>query len=145
MLAGYAWKWTPEKENPDANVPDVDIPEFGFARPWNSRHDQYSWAINDSGQHQVGCIHTSQGLEFDYIGVIIGRDLQYDPETHELVGDYNNYYDSTGKKGLKDNPDRLTKYIKDIYRVLLSRGMKGCAVFCCDENLRAYFKKCFQK
>ena len=113
-------------------------------RPWIKARNSPP-TVFSSRQHQVGCIHTSQGLEFDYIGVIIGRDLQYDPETHELVGDYNNYYDSTGKKGLKDNPDRLTKYIKDIYRVLLSRGMKGCAVFCCDENLRAYFKKCFQK
>ena len=102
MLAGFAWKWTKKEDNPDANTLDVYIPEYEFARPWNSHKNREEWAIDDSKQHQIGCIHTSQGLEFDYIGVIIGRDLQYNPETHELVGDYNNYCDPPGKKGLKN-------------------------------------------
>ena len=74
----------------------------------------------------IGCIHTSQGLELDYVGVIIGNDMKFDPETMEIYADYDNYYDTPGKKGLKNQRTRLTAYVKNIYRVLLSRGMKVC-------------------
>lgn len=100
MLAGFAWNWTSEKDgNRDAEANDVSIPEYSFERPWNSRHDQYTWAIDDSKQKQIGCVHTSQGLEFDYVGVIIGKDMIYNPETHCIEAVYDNYYDRSGKKG----------------------------------------------
>ena len=82
-----------------------------------------------------------QGLEFDYVGVIIGNDMKFDPETMEIYADYDNYYDSSGKKGLKDQRSRLTTYVKNIYRVLLSRGMKGCYVYCVDKDLQNYMKQ----
>ncbi len=110
--------------------------EYNFSMPWNSRNNSYSWAVDPDKSGQIGYIHTSQGLEFDYVGVIIGNDLQYDPVSMEVFGSYENYKDTAGKKGLKGNPIELTSYIKNIYRVLLSRGMKGCYVFCQDENLR---------
>ena len=141
IVAGFAWPWTAAKDgNPDAEIADVKIAEYGYARPWNSRHDQYTWAIDESKSHQIGCIHTSQGLEFDYVGVILGRDIYYDPDTHTVNGDYENYYDKTGKSGLRNKPDELTQYIKNIYRVLMTRGIKGCTIFCCDKNLQAYMK-----
>lgn len=141
IVAGFAWPWTAAKDgNPDAEIADVKIAEYGYARPWNSRHDQYTWAIDESKSHQIGCIHTSQGLEFDYVGVILGRDIYYDSDTHTVNGDYENYYDKTGKSGLRNKPDELTQYIKNIYRVLMTRGIKGCTIFCCDKNLQAYMK-----
>lgn len=141
IVAGFAWPWTAAKDgNPDAEIADVKIAEYGYARPWNSRHDQYTWAIDESKSNQIGCIHTSQGLEFDYVGVILGRDIYYDPDTHTVNGDYENYYDKTGKSGLRNKPDELTQYIKNIYRVLMTRGIKGCTIFCCDKNLQAYMK-----
>ncbi|WP_312652542.1 DUF2075 domain-containing protein [Proteiniclasticum sp.] len=141
MLAGYAWNWTSEKEgNSNAEIHDIIIDEYNFSMPWNSRNNSYSWAVDPDKADQIGCIHTSQGLEFDYIGVIIGNDLKYDPVSMEVHGSYDNYKDAAGKKGLKAKPDELTNYIKNIYRVLLSRGMKGCYVFCQDQNLRDYFE-----
>ncbi len=141
MLAGFAWPWTSEKEgNADAGVCDVKIEEHNFEMPWNSRLSQYSWAIEDKGENQVGCIHTSQGLEFDYVGVIIGNDLKYNPDTMEIYANYGDYYDTAGKSGLKEKPEELTKLVKNIYRVLLSRGMKGCYIFCRDKNLQEYLK-----
>src|SRR5690606_29882922 len=72
ILAGYAWKWTSVKEgNLDGDVEDVEIPELNFRMPWNSRKVGTTWAIDESGIDQAGCIHTSQGLEFDYVGVIV--------------------------------------------------------------------------
>lgn len=141
LLAGFAWPWTGEKDgNPDAEVQDVDIPECHFSMPWNSRRDQYSWPIDDSKAEQIGCVHTSQGMEFDYVGVIIGNDLKYDPSSREVYASYNDYYDRTGRKGLKNDPDGLTRLIKNIYRILLSRGMKGCYIFCRDRNLQEYIR-----
>lgn len=141
MLAGFAWPWTSEREgNPDAQVPDVEIKEFDFKMPWNSRAGQYNWAIDNEKADQIGCIHTSQGLEFDYVGVIIGNDLRFDPDTMELYASYDDYYDKTGKKGLKDNTDELTRLIKNIYKVLMSRGMKGCYLFCRDVNLQTHLR-----
>ncbi|MGI6262683.1 MAG: DUF2075 domain-containing protein [Succiniclasticum sp.] len=142
MLAGYAWKWTSAKEgNPDAQILDIEIPEFHYKRAWNSRSKTNEWPVNEDMRDQIGCIHTAQGLEFDYVGVIIGKDLAFDSKTGTLHAVYDNYYDKTGKKGLKDKPEELTKLVKNIYMVLLSRGMKGCAIYCCDDALRAYFKE----
>lgn len=89
---------------------------------------------------QVGCVHTCQGLEFEYCGVIIGNDIAID-DNNKLYAIYDNYYDKSGKKGLKDNNEELTKLIKNIYNVLLTRGQKGTYIYICDEKLREYFKK----
>ena len=141
LLAGFAWPWTSENEgNPNAEVCDVVLDEYGFKMPWNSRTDQYSWAIDAERLNQIGCVHTSQGLEFDYVGVIIGNDLRYDPATMKIYASHVDYYDATGKKGLKEKPDELTRLIKNIYKVLLTRGMKGCYVFCRDKNLQEYLR-----
>ena len=123
---------------------DVKLPEYNFERPWNSRKTSQKWSIDPSTINQIGCVHTSQGLEFDYAGVIIGKDLCYNPETHQVQGDFNHYKDTAGKKGLKNNPEKLTMYLKNIYKILLSRGMKGCCVFCYDKNLQEYFKERLQ-
>lgn len=141
ILAGYAWPWTSAKKgNPDAEVSDIVIAEHGFEIPWNSRKAREYWAILPEGINQAGCIHTSQGLEFDYVGVLFGRDIKYNTSTGEVYGDYSSYYDTTGKKGMKETPDQLTKYIKNIYKVLCSRGMKGCYIYICDPKLRSYMK-----
>ena len=141
LLAGFAWPWTAERAgNSNAQVEDVDISEYDFKMPWNSRLNQYTWATDDEKQNQIGCVHTSQGLEFDYVGVIIGNDLRYHPETMQIYASFNDYYDSSGKKGLSKQPDQLTGLIKNIYRILLSRGMKGCYMFCRDKNLQEYMK-----
>lgn len=139
LTAGYAWPWT--KSDKHANINDVRIPEYNFAMPWNEDYKRALYATKSDSINQVGCIHTVQGLEFDYIGVIIGNDLKYNPETRKVYADYAEYYDAGGKKGLKNDEGRLTQYIKNIYKVLMSRGMKGCYVFCRDKNLQAYFEQ----
>ena len=142
LLAGFAWKWTSEKKgNRNAEISDVSIPEHNFAMPWNSRADRELWAINPDGEHQIGCIHTSQGLEFDYVGVIIGQDLQFDTDALEVRASYAEYKDSAGKKKLKDDPSELTRLVSNVYRTLMSRGMKGCYVYCRNEELYYHLKR----
>ena len=141
LLAGYAWKWTSQTQgNGNAEIKDVSIIEHNFEMPWNTRLASSNWAMDPKGINQVGCIHTSQGLEFDYVGILIGNDLKYNPKTYELFASYSDYFDSTGKSGLSNDNQRLTNYIKNIYRVLLTRGIKGCFVYCRDKNLEEYLR-----
>ncbi len=137
MVAGFAWEWS---EETDASINDVQIPEWNFAMPWNARKDRALFAIKEDSVNQIGCIHTVQGLEFDYVGVIIGDDLTYNYNTGLIEANFGNYKDSSGKMGLKGNPEELTKLVKNIYKVLLSRGTKGCYLYCRDYGLRSYFK-----
>ena len=159
MLAGYAWDWSPEEINRNAEEADVKVPDhngiIALELPWNSRAKSTQWGLLDETRHQVGCVHTSQGLEFEYVGVFIGNDLRYNPITQELEADYDAFRDTAGKVNvLKDYPSKLKpsekkalqnkeilKYIKRCYRVLLSRGIRGARVYCCDKNLSDYLKK----
>jgi len=139
LLAGYAWPWTSARDgNPDAEVDDIVLPG-GLALPWNSRDKQAAWSYDPFCAGQVGCIHTSQGLEFDYVGVIVGKDLAIDADG-KLVADFSNYYDSEGKKGLRGDREALTRYVKNIYRVLMTRGMLGCYVYFVDPEMTRLFK-----
>ena len=142
MLAGYAWKWTDEKSgNFNGEIADVVISEHNFSMPWNSRANRELWAIRPEGENQIGCIHTSQGLEFDYVGVIIGGDLRFNPLKKCLYVSYDEYRDEPGKKGLKFKQKELTSFVCNVYKTLMSRGMKGCYVYCVDKNLQQYFKE----
>ncbi len=141
ILAGYAWKWTSSNDgNKDSEVDDVEIPEFNFRMPWNSRKVGSTWAIDQAGINQVGCIHTSQGLEFDYVGVIVGDDLKFDPKTLIFFTEHDKYKDSQGKRGLRENPKELNRLVRNIYKILMSRGMKGCYVYFTDKETEKYFK-----
>jgi DUF2075 family protein/phage repressor protein C with HTH and peptisase S24 domain len=140
MLAGYAWKWSSEKEgNPNSEIEDVTIPAYNFAMPWNSRKARTTWAIDKTGVDQIGCIHTSQGLEFDYVGVIVGDDLKFDPDSMSYYIDWNAYRDSTGKKGLKKDLQALSILVRNIYKTLMSRAMRGCYVYICNSSVRKLF------
>jgi DUF2075 family protein len=141
MLAGYAWKWTPAKNgNYNSEVEDVSIPEFDFAMPWNSRSVGTTWAIDESGLDQVGCIHTSQGLEFDYVGLIVGKDLQFNSKSFQFFTPWGEYKDSDGKKKMRNRPEELNRLVRNIYRVLLTRARKGCYVYFMDKEMEQYVR-----
>lgn len=145
IVAGFCWPWSKTlTENGDL-VKDVQIGEF--AMPWETHGDLtrvpkgyvkwYEWAYKPEGFKQVGCIYTAQGFEFDYVGVIIGQDIYYDEKTDSLKADMTKTKDPT----LKKSKENFEKHVKNIYRTLLSRGMKGCYVYFVDEKTRKYFEK----
>lgn len=90
---------------------------------------------------EVGCVHTTQGYDLSYAYVIIGPDLKFDSLTGKLVGDKDHYFDKKGKGGATD--EQLTQYIKNIYYVLLTRGIYGTHVYVVDDELRNLFIKYF--
>lgn len=148
LLAGYAWPWTKEPDENGYLMNDITFPS-GLSLPWNASYQSYNWATDPTRVDEVGCVHTSQGLEFEYVGVFIGPDLKFDPDKKELFADYDNYYDTGGKMNLGDTKAERTrnllKYVCRCYRVLLSRGIRGARVYCCDKNLSKYLKSELKK
>ncbi|MFD1515094.1 DNA/RNA helicase domain-containing protein [Halomarina rubra] len=143
VVAGYCWDWEKESK-PDAESMDITIGDY--ERSWNLEAND-PWAIAEGSVDQVGCIHTSQGLEFDYVGVIIGDDLRY--EDGELVTDHEARASADRsvhgmKKMTKERPDDARELadeiIKNTYRTLMTRGMKGCYIYCCDDDLQEYMR-----
>lgn len=142
MLAGFAWPWSDEKAgNRNGEVNDIVIEAHNFSMPWNSRSSRELWAMKPEGEGQVGCIHTSQGLEFDYVGVIIGADLQFDQTEKKVLASFDDYKDASGRKGMRNKPAELTTLVCNIYKTLMSRGMRGCYVYCVDSALQEHFKE----
>ena len=147
ILAGYCWNWKKEGVN-DPSVHDIIIGDFEIS--WNLKNTT-TFAIDEDSIHEAGCIHTSQGLEFDYVGVIIGDDMRY--ENGVVVTDFTKRARTDQslkgiKKLYKENPELAKKeadeIIKNTYRTLMTRGMKGCYVYCTDQRLAAYLKKCLE-
>ncbi|WP_139492445.1 DUF2075 domain-containing protein [Brevibacillus dissolubilis] len=145
LVAGYCWNWVKEGKN-KSEFHDIVIPEYNFGMSWNLGNSE-TWAIDENSVHEVGCIHTCQGLEFDYVGVIIGDDLIF--RDGQVKTDYTKRATTDSslkglKKMLKDQPDQARKIADDIirntYRTLLTRGQKGCFVFCTDKELEGYLK-----
>ncbi len=146
LLAGYCWEWIKEGKN-KSDVYDITIPEYNFAMSWNLGNSS-TWAIDPKSVNEIGCIHTSQGLEFDYVGVIIGEDLIY--EDGKIVTDFKKRAKTDNSlKGIKkmysENPEKALRLadeiIRNTYRTLLTRGQKGCYIYCTNKKLSDYLKK----
>jgi DUF2075 family protein len=144
VVAGYCWKW-PSKR--DRQAWDIELPEFDYRRQWNLDRDGSLWIVTPGSVEQVGCIHTCQGLELDHVGVIIGPDLVY--REGRIVTDVTRRASSDQSvRGLKRmqerDPDKARALadtiIKNTYRTLMTRGMKGCYVYCTDAPLAAYLR-----
>ena len=139
LLAGYCYEWITQK-NPFGDEYDIVL-EDNFKAKWNFGNTS-TWAIDETSFDQIGCIHTSQGLEFDYVGVIIGKDLRFDG--NKVVTDYTQRAKSDKSlKGIKTskNYKLADEIIRNTYRTLLSRGQKGCYIYCEDKALANYIKR----
>lgn len=131
MVAGFAWEWVSKK---DKSLFDIQIGHTLLK--WNST--EKDWINSKNAIKEVGCIHTTQGYDLNYTGVIIGPELDYDFTTNQFVVYKERYKDKNGKNSIKDNRV-LLDYILNIYRTLLLRGMEGTYVYVCNPNLRKYF------
>ena len=143
MLAGYCWEWDKKQAN-NTNHHDIKIGDFEMS--WNLNGGQ-PFAIGDTSVNEIGCIHTSQGLEFDYVGVIIGDDMRF--ENGRVITDFTcRARTDQSLKGIKKlyktDPEeaaaRADEIIRNTYRTLLTRGMKGCYIYCTDKPLRDYMR-----
>ncbi len=146
VVAGYTYKWVSDSSKRDG-VNDVIIPDMNFEKKWNlafgSGLDAYSWADDPKSINEIGCVHTCQGVDLDYCGVIIGKDIvyrdgkiQFDKTAHP----------TTDKSGIRTADDKTAeRLIKNTYYVLLTRGVLGTYVYCEDKALNEYLKTLIQK
>lgn len=156
LVAGYCWKWVTKTttkawkklsfEEQD-NLYDIEFPEYNFKMKWNLDKDGMLWIINPESVNEVGCIHTCQGLEVDYIGVIIGDDLKVrngeviiDAEAHPGMDKALHTWRQVISQDPIDGKFKVDSIIKNTYRTLMSRGMKGCYIYCTDMETSEYFR-----
>lgn len=139
LVAGYAWKWK-SKDDPAG----WDIELGGIRMPWN--RSQVDWIASPTSLDEIGSIHTVQGYDLNYAGVVIGNDLRYDPVARRLLFDRSSYFDTKGmennvKLGIVYTDDDLLRFSTNIYAVLMTRGILGTYVYVCDPPLREYLKR----
>ena len=143
LVAGFCWPWS--KPLPDGTLVN-DVSVNGWTMPWNARPEATGlaagipksnfWASDPGGLDQVGCVYTAQGFEFDYAGLVFGRDLVYRAR-EGWIGQPEYSHDSVVRRAQKD-PGRFVELVKQTYRVLLTRGLKGCYVYFEDEATRDF-------
>jgi DUF2075 family protein len=133
MVAGYSWEW---KSKVEPTAMDIEIEGLQFQ--WNRQYNQ--WINSENAAREIGCIHTTQGYDLNYAGVIFGKEISYDPETNEINIHSEHFHDKKTKAGIEDNAV-LKQYIINIYQNMLYRGIKGTFVYACDPALQAYLKQ----
>ena len=143
VTAGFCWRWS----DPEDNRLLDDVVIGSYRRPWNAKPDAGKlptgvpksnyWATDANGLEQIGCVYTAQGFEFDYGGVIWGPDLAY-REGRGWVGDRKKSFDPAVKRA---QDDRFVALVKNTYRVLMTRGLKGCYLYFTDDETRDFFEK----
>jgi SOS-response transcriptional repressor LexA len=143
LAAGFCWNWS--KTKTDGTL-EGDVVIGNYRRPWNARPEATRlakgipkatlWAHEPGGIDQIGCIYTAQGFEFDYVGVIFGNDLVYDYSKQDWTG----LRDNSCDPGVKSSKDKFTELLKNTYRVLLSRGLKGCYVYFMDKDTERFVR-----
>jgi DUF2075 family protein len=144
LVAGYCWNWVSKK---DKSLKDIVMPEYNFGMKWNLADDGNLWIIKPDSVSEVGCIHTCQGLELDYVGVIVGKDLK--AHEHKIITDPSERartdaslkgYKTVIKKDHFHAVMKADEIIKNTYRTLMTRGMKGCYVYFVDKDVEKLFK-----
>jgi hypothetical protein len=143
VTAGFCWEWSLPDEH---GFLKEDVVIGDYRRPWDAKPEARRlapgipkaslWAYDPNGINQIGCVYTAQGFEFDYVGVIFGTDLVFDPNEGKWRGIPKNSSDSVVKR----SKEHFAELVKNTYRVLLSRGMKGCYVYFMDDDTRKFFR-----
>lgn len=144
IVAGYCWDWVSKSNKA---LMDIHIPEHAFRMRWNLASDGNLWIISPESVDEAGCIHTCQGLEMDYVGVIVGDDFVIRDGRVVTQPDKRARTDSSikgYKRLLKEDPEaaatKADAIIKNTYRTLMTRGMKGCYVYFVDKETERYFQ-----
>jgi len=149
LVAGYCWDWISRR---DYKKYDIEFPEYNFQMKWNLGSDGNLWIIAPNSVNEIGCIHTCQGLELDYVGVIVGDDLTardgkilVDPSARAKTDSSLNGYKKLFKEDEKKAKEKARAIIKNTYRTLMTRGMKGCYVYFVDKEVEMFFKSRLKK
>jgi DUF2075 family protein len=136
LIAGYSWPWISKK---DKSLYDIEIE--GLKLQWNNEH--IDWINSANPEIEVGCIHTTQGYDLNYAGIIFGKEITYNKQFNRIEIIRDNYHDRNGHAGIKDD-ERLKNYIVNIYKTIMYRGIKGTFIYACNPELAAYLNEQIQ-
>lgn len=140
-VAGYAWEWKTKgkslEEIKNQGLYDIKLENKTYS--WNMTNKE--WILRKESINEIGCIHTTQGYDLNYVGVILGKEIDYDPINNQILIYPDNFYDTNVKKG--SSPEELKIYIINSYKVMMERGIKGCYIYACNKNINEYLKKYF--
>jgi DUF2075 family protein len=137
LIAGYSWPWNSKRDTSDSKWREFDIVEDGASLRWNTTNSD--WVNTDGCENEVGCIHTTQGYDLNYSGIIFGHEISFDPATKKIIVIRDNYHDTNGKKSTNDAD--LHDYIINIYKTIMLRGIRGTYIYVCDPMLREYMSE----
>ena len=147
MVAGYCWNWN-SKSDPYGNTYDIILGKKGFHMKWNPPDVKFQWGYEPKYAEYMGVVHTCQGLEFEYVGVILGPDIIYRNGKIICIRDAHPKSDTKTFSGIDtkfplkhDKTAEIDRLIKNAYSVLMSRGKRGCFIYCCDPLLQEYFRQ----
>jgi len=132
MIAGYSWEWLSDN---DPNAVDIQIDGLEFQ--WN--RTPKDWINSPNAFKEIGCIHTTQGYDLNYTGLIFGKEIDYDPVQQKIVIDRDNYFDKYGNQGA--NEEEVRNYIINIYKTIMYRGIRGTYIYACNKSLGDYLKR----
>lgn len=137
-VAGYSWKWVSKGLSREEIERDhkEDIVIDGHRYIWNMSNKE--WILRPGSVDEVGCIHTTQGYDLNYVAVIFGEEVDYDGTSGRIVVDLDRFHDTNVKNGT--DPEKVREYILNSYRVMMARGIKGCFVYACNRGLREYLR-----
>ncbi|NQV50205.1 MAG: DUF2075 domain-containing protein [Candidatus Marinimicrobia bacterium] len=133
LIAGFAWPWISKN---DKTLYDIQIGSKQLQ--WNG--DSIDWINTPNSVNEVGCIHTTQGYDLNYAGIIFGNEISYDKQKNEIIIRKENYHDKNGKQSIV-NPDELKAFIINIYKTIMLRGIQGTYIYACDPNLQEYLAR----
>lgn len=132
LIAGYSWEWV---SNKNSELYDIKIDNVRLK--WNGTSND--WINSENSVDEVGCIHTTQGYDLNYSGIIFGNEISYDPIKNEIIIKEENYFDKNGKQSIRSS-EELKAFIINIYKTILLRGIRGTYVYVCDPELKKYFE-----
>ena len=142
-VAGYDWEWK-SKDKSMKEIEENSLYDFNFEGKryiWN--HTNEGWILSSNAVNEIGCIHTVQGYDLNYVGVIIGPDLTYNKTENKIEVHIDELKDYNVKRGTEEKI--VQQYIINTYKVLLARGIKGCYIYACDKNMREYLNQFIEK
>ena len=143
-VAGYSWKWISKGIKGYENVVDQgkeDIKIGQYKYVWNMTNEEFILSTN--AINEIGCVHTLQGYDLNYVGIIIGEEIDYNPNINRIEINLDKFYDKYVKQGCDEKT--VEKYIINSYKVIMSRGIKGCYVYACNKNMHNYLSKFISK
>lgn len=138
--AGFSWNWTTKEIKDYDKViaqgkEDIKIGNYKYV--WNMKDKEF--ILSPNAVNEIGCIHTLQGYDLNYIGVILGKEIDYNPKTNEIEIDKKSFYDKYAMYSSTD--EQIKNYILNAYKVIMTRGIRGCYLYACNENMKKYLSR----